>query len=88
MNRSTLLILLLAFAVPAGALAAASNDDSTLVCPNKGKPAAVPAPDAEAVPATPQGSASAKSAVPRGSATPTVRHSSQRWHSVLPGMIR
>lgn len=87
MNRTTICTLLLAFALPASALAAASSEESARLCP-KGKPA-VAAQEAE-TPAAPavQGIPAAKPASGRSSGAPTARPATQRWHSVLPGMIR
>lgn len=88
MNRTTLSILMLALALPASVLAAASSEESARLCP-KGKQATTAAQEAESpAAATPAGSAQAtKPAAPR-SGTPAVRQSPQRWHSVLPGMVR
>lgn len=88
MNRSTLWILLLAFVLPGAAMAAASSDETARLCP-KGKPATsvVQEVDAPAAPAS-GNTATAKPSPPRSGATPAVRQSPQRWHSVLPGMIR
>ncbi len=87
MNRSTLLTLLLALALPTAAMASASSDESARGCP-KGKANAAAVQDAEAPAATAQGGSSAKPANPRNSSTPAVRIQPQRWHSLLPGMIR
>jgi len=87
MKRSTLLMLLLAVAVPASAVASANSDESARGCP-KAKASAAPAQDSEAPAVTVQGGSSAKPANPRSSGTPAVRAQPQRWHSLLPGMIR
>lgn len=89
MNRTTLCTLLLAFVLPTGALAAASSEESARLCP-KGKAATAAVQEAEA-PAAPAAAPvqTAKPAAARSAAgTPAVRQSPQRWHSVLPGMVR
>jgi len=87
MNRSTFLILLLSFTLPAGALAAASSDESSRGCP-KSKTAAASVQETGVPVAVTQGSAAAKPASTRAASTPAVRTQPQRWHSLLPGMIR
>ena len=87
MIRSALPLLLLALALPAGALAAASSDEAGHLCP-KSKSIVPAAPEADApAPSTPASTA-VKSASPHVTGGPAIRNPAQRWQSLLPGMIR
>ena len=87
MKRSILSLYLLALVIPTAAMAAASSDEPARVCP-KGRPAVTIVQETEVPAAAVQGSAPAKASNPHPASTPGVRNPSQRWQSLLPGMIR
>lgn len=87
MKRTTLSLCMLALAIPTGAMAAASSDEPARVCP-KGRPAVTIVQEAEAPATTGQVTATAKASNPHPASTTGIRNPSQRWQSLLPGMIR